>query len=443
MPILTGCALFVGLLSGSYPAFYLTAFNPVAVIKRNLSRGKKSGGVRSGLVIFQFTCSIVLLLSTSVVYRQLYFMQNKDLGFNKENVVIIHNLRQMEKSKQEPLKVELKRLSPVLNAGYGWMVPSSGADFEGGYYRSASDARDWKNALLTSDNYIDYDYLSTLGLQLVAGRNFSPEHGTDDTAVMVNETAARELGLKEPVGKKLYTWNSRKTDRVDEQGESIWEEYVTEIEVVGVIRDYHHHSLHQKIKPLFYVLCYGEFSEWDLSLPNLVVRIDGSDLRGTLKQIENVWNKLMPDTSFHYFFLDENIEVKYRDDLRFGQMVGISALLAIIIACLGIFGLIAFTAERRTKEIGIRKTLGASISNIVVMLSKETTKWVLIACTIAVPIGYWVVNRWLENFAYRTDLSATVFVLACLVAFLIALLTVGSQAFRAARANPVDSLRYE
>jgi putative ABC transport system permease protein len=449
IPALMIFTVLVGLISGLYPAFYLTSINPVSLIKSTIKSGKAAGYQRKILVIFQFAISIALIIASGFVYEQLQYMRNKDLGFDRERLICIRNMPRLE-YKQLAFKEELKRLSSIENIAYGYMVPGIRSFIMTHYYKSKGDYDNDQNRFGRWQTYADYDFLSTLGLEIIAGRDFPLSFGTDvSNSIIINEAAARALGWDNPVGNKVYMSSSREVENIDEnkkedywkQGEYLLEDYVAELEIIGVVKDYHHHSLHQEIEPMLFSLR----KPWQDSrvFSNLIVRANNTDFQRTLQQIEDIWKKFAPKESFTYAFIDKSFEAKYQEDIRFGQIVILFTVLTIFIACLGIFGLIAFTAERRTKEIGIRKILGASVSNIIVLLTKETTRWVLFSCIIAIPIGYFAVSKWLQNFAYRIDLGISYFILACLVAFLIALLTVSSQAFRAARANPVDSLRYE
>ena len=418
--------LTCALLAGSYPAVYLSAFKPIAVLKGQRSPIGSAGnrGIRSGLIVFQFTISIALVICTLVVYQQLKYTQIHDLGLDKENVVVISNSERLG-NQQSSFKEELKLLTVVKNASITTSLPGRGAF--GDFYvplPSAGDEPSAKDIMLNS--YLtDVDFAQTMGITLVAGRNFSD--GYDDTrTVLINETAANRMGYKSPVGKFI-----------NYPGGNAAESY----EIIGVLKDFHTESLHNPIQP--FALFHESSHAYDTPASNIAVRITPGNLSQVLQQINQLWQSFSPDTPLEYSFLREELAMQYESDQRTAEIIGIFSILSIVIACIGLLGLVIFAAQLRTKEIGIRKVLGASVSGIVALLSKDFVKLVLIAILIASPIAWWVMNNWLEDFAYRIDIEWWMFGVAGLVAAVIAIATVSWQAIRAAVANPVDSLRDE
>ncbi|MFC1543104.1 ABC transporter permease [Candidatus Neomarinimicrobiota bacterium] len=422
--VLVILTILVGMIAGSYPAFYLASFRPVDVLKGEIQSGRKGGRFRSGLVVFQFVISIGLIISTMLVYQQLQFVSNKDLGFDKEDVVIIPNMGRLG-NQIDAFKQELRNQSQVINVSRTSGIP--GKSYSGTLYKAAPPEETDQGISITEEDlafenyHADYDYIETMRMGLISGRNFSPELASDSAAFIINEAVARRFGWEDPIGNDIYItgWEGQPRYRV-----------------IGVVKDYHFKSLHSEISPVVMSLSTtsGNF---------LIVRIQPADIRNTLTMIEEIWAEFAPNIPFDYSFLDEDFDALFRAEQSFGKIVSYFTGLTIIIACLGLFGLAAFTAERRTKEIGIRKVVGATVAQIVGMLSKEYLVLVLIANIIAWPMAWYVMNRWLQNFAYRIDLSWWIFILAGLLALVIALLTVSWQAIRAATANPVEALRYE
>ncbi len=417
---LLGIALFAGLLSGVYPALFLSAFQPVEVLKSTLRRGLKTSNSRKTLVVFQFVISIVLIIGTVVVYHQSDYIKNKKLGFNKEQVVVIPIDRQLAKR----YKPTVSAYAAVLNVSASSTVP--GRELAAHLFRPSLDPTH-KDALLINVMYVDHEFIQTYGIEVLEGRAFSEDIGSDrNGAFILNEAAVRKFGWTSHANRKL--------ERVYPEGDILNVE--VQGDVVGVVRDFHYQSLHYEIEPLVLMTRGG----W---IDYLSIRIHSDDIAATLDFLKTQWREVVSNRPFDYFFLDDDYDKLYRIEEQIGTLFGLFSILAIFVASLGLFGLASFTAQQRIKEIGIRKVLGASVSNFVLMLSKEFAILVGIANLIAWPIAYYAMNRWLQDFAYRIDLEIWAFVLSGFLALFIALTTVSYQAWKVARTNPVDALRYE
>ena len=419
IPLLVVFIIIVGILSGSYPAFYLSSFQPLHVLKSNFLKGKKKSGIRSVLVILQFSISITLLIGTIIIKNQLDYVQTKNLGFNKEHLFSIMNAGVLDK-KVHPFKVELLKNSNILSVTNSSQMFRAGIPGNG-YLYNKKYGTDPTGCQFVD---VDYDFLKTYQIKLKEGRFFSEAFSTDSSAVLINEAAERIFGDKNPVGKE-----------VTRIGKNEWRKT---FKIIGVIKDFNYESLHYNIRPL--VLHLHSPTEAD---NYITVRIASGDPRKTIDYIKNTWDKFAAGDYMYSRFVDENLARLYESEQKTSIITTIFSLLAIIIASLGVFGLSAFVAEQKTKEIGIRKVLGASISEIILLLSKEFAVWVLISNIIAWPVAYYVMNNWLRNFAYRINMSWSVFVLAGLLALVIALVTVSFQTIKAAKANPINSLKYE
>ena len=409
-----GITLFTGIVSGSYPAIYLSSFNPIAILKNTLSSSIGEVWARKGLVVFQFAITVTLIVAVLIIYKQISLIQSVNLGYNKDNILRF-NAEGKVLTNEENFLTELKRIPGVVNASTtthamvgrnfgGNMVEWPGKDPNGIYYFEGI--------------YAGYDFVETMGMQMAEGRSYSKNFASDSSPIVFNETAIKTMGLKDPIGKTIK-----------------WFGY--DMHIIGVVKDFHFESLHEPVGPLYIALNHGQ--TWD----RMMVRLNSAGQKETISRIQDLYERFNPGFPFEFDFLDTAYQKQYEAETIVSVLSKYFAVLAIVISCLGLFGLAAFTAQRRQKEIGIRKIVGASVSDIFIMISKDFLLLILIAILIAFPLSWWAMNRWLQSFAYRINISLLVFAIAGALIILITLLTISYQAVKAAVANPVRSLRTE
>jgi ABC-type antimicrobial peptide transport system permease subunit len=406
--------IFVGLFSGSYPALFLSSFKPIESLKQVAHKGMDSYNFRRILVIFQFGISVVLIICTLMTFKQLDYIQNKKLGINKENVMFL-SLRGNSKEKYETLKSELVKNEDILSITRASSLPYQIGSNSGSF--NWEDNKNEDNVLIGFE-FTDFDYTKTLGLNIVEGRYFSKDFASDSNAVVINEKAKKLMGLDNPINKWL-TWGDD-----------------NKFNIVGVVEDFHHLPMNHEIEPLFlfYVPKYTQI---------MYIKIAGDKVKETINHMQSTWKEINPQFPFEYKFLDENYDQLYRNEGRLSKIIMLFSFIAIFISCLGLYGLISYMTELRTKEIGIRKILGSSIWEIVLLMSKSYMKWILIANIIAFPIAYYAMNQWLRSYAFHTKFHVWIFAVAFVISFTIAIITISTKTIRTANSNPVDALRYE
>jgi putative ABC transport system permease protein len=418
--VLLASTVLLALVSGSYPAFFMSRFGIVRVLKGTGDSGKGDGTVRNGLVVFQFAISIFLIIGTLVVFQQLKYIQNKDLGYSKEQVLVLNDLYMADEGIPS-LKREIERLGQVNSVTVTGYLPTPSSRSDSSFY--VEEKPNQEDAISLQHWVVDHDYAQTLGLQLIAGRDFDRERLTDSTAIVLNAKAAKVLGLtpQEVLGKRISS--------------DMGSENPLFYTVIGVVEDFHFDSLKKDIEA------------WGMYLGNsrsrMAIKMETGNLAATINQIENLWHQLAPGAPFNYEFLDASFNDTYRAEQRLGRIFVIFTILSILIACLGLFGLAAFNADKRTKEIGVRKVMGASVGQITYRLTMDFLKLVGWAVLVALPIGWFAMDSWLKDFSYRINVSWWVLVLAAVLAAAIAIVTVGYQSIKAAVVNPVKSLRSE
>ncbi len=424
---LMALVIVIGLIAGIYPAIILSGFKPVKVLKSRIQTSVNIGFFRKGLIAGQFVASIIMIIGTMVIGQQLDYLQNKNLGFEKENVIIVSTNKPRKEAipLAEKFKAELASNPKVVSSAISLFSFSEPGWVNLGY---EDDKKQYRNFRM---NAVDADFLKMMDMKLIAGRHFSKDNTADlDGSMIINETMAKEYGWTDPVGKKL-------PGRYPQT-------------VIGVVQDFHYETLHNKIQPLALVMrpdtMFRKSNDVMFGFspqPRINIRLSKGNVKEQIAGIEKSWKAVAGNQDFEYKFLDESLNTQYQEDQRLGKIVRFASLLSIFISCMGLFGLVTLAVVRRTKEIGIRKVLGARTSSIVMLLSNDFIWLICIASIVAFPIAWWALNNWLTNFSYRINIQWWVFILAGVVALVIALLTVSFQAIKAALTNPVNSLRTE
>ena len=419
IPGLLALTIFVGLLAGSYPAFYLSSFKPISVLKGSIKDSMKNGKLRSVLVVLQFAISIILIIGTTIMFRQINYMQNKDLGFNKEQLLVISRVHVIG-NRVETFKNELKQIKGVISVTASTAVPAHNNNNNG---HGVEGRRE--EALLLETNWVDYDYLETFGMEMAEGRFFSKGHPSDMEACLINQAAVKNYNLT-PALEQRFIRGSNNPEEI---------EYMP---VIGVVKDFNFRSLQEEIGPYIFIFK-NENRNWGF----ITARISPDNIQKTIQGVEKVWKEFTGNDPMQYFFLDESFNQLYKEEARNSKLSIIFTILAILIASLGLFGLTSFTIEQRTKEIGIRKAMGASVGNIFYIISKEILVLVTVATVIAWPVIYYIGKNWLQNYHYKITLTIFDFLIGFIIAFSIAIFTISYKTLKTARVNPAKSLRYE
>ncbi|HVY74661.1 MAG TPA: FtsX-like permease family protein, partial [Puia sp.] len=412
LPVLFLSSCLIGLIAGIYPAFYLSYFKPINTLKGDLRLGSRNAGLRSTLVVFQFAVSIILIIGTTVIYKQMQYILNSKIGFNKDEIVMIKGADAL-RSQTASFKEELLRLPVVKNATVSDFLPIAGTKRNGNTFRE--EGKEDQN-IQTQRWVVDETYIPTLGMQLISGRNFSKDFHTDSASTIINKAMADQLGFADPIGKMITNGGEH-------------------LRVIGMVDNFYYENMKQEVHPLLMVL--GN------SNSIVSVKVNAANMKTALAAVERTWKEFMPNQSMRYDFLDQSYAAMYSDVERTQYISTGFALLALVIACLGLFALAAFMAEQRAKEVSIRKVLGASVSNLFSLLTRNFLKLILISLGIAIPAGWLLMNKWLQDYAYRIRISWDIFALAGIAVLFIALFTICWQAINAALANPIKSLRSE
>jgi len=416
---LVALVIIIGIASGFYPAFVLASFNPAVVLKGTMSPGSMSKRLRGLLVVFQFTVSIIIIIGSIIVYNQLNLLTEKDLGFNKDNLIIIRRVDAFWQQ-LEPFRTQLLEIPGVEKAGFSRTVP--GKDFNNNAFFNDNDPE--KNTYLINQTAVSFDFPEALGVRLTDGRFFSREYGTDSTAVLINEAAVKSLGLDDPLGKYI----------LQPAGPQQW----NRLKIIGIMKDFNIESMHKAITPVCFTVNGGGGGD-----QYATVRLSGRDIQGTISEIEKVWQNFTSDMPFQYDFFSDRWNNLYSSEVKTGRIFLIFSFLAIFIACIGLIGLVTYITNKRTREIGIRKSYGASNQIILALLSKEMLYIIIVSSLIAYPVAYFGSRYWLQGFASRISVSPLIFILATLITLIIGWLSISSQTMKAANYNPANALRVE